>query len=111
MSEIDYTSKVLIWGQPGKEAAESVVAGNPVWQFQPQALLEPLFFSVPEGFHVFPAFGPAEDRTEGDDDDIEEDDDVEEEMLLGAVDAWVFENGEMLDEWWRWHGLAPGGRR
>ena len=60
---------------------------------------------MPEGFHVFPAFGSAEDRTEGDDDD------VEEEMLLGAVDAWVFENGEMLDEWWRWHGLAPDGRR
>ena len=30
VSEIDYTSKVLIWVQPGKEAAESVVAGNPV---------------------------------------------------------------------------------
>ena len=76
--------------QRGEDPPEGVVAGNAVGQFEQAA--QPLALGFAELLHLREALRTAEQRADGDDQD------VTERMAFGALDARVGELGEVFDE-------------
>ena len=76
--------------QRRKEAVESVVAGNALGQFEKS--FEPVMLGLAKILHVIEAFAPAEQRADGDDEQIDQ------PVIPGALDARVGQILKMNDQ-------------
>lgn len=76
--------------QSSNDPPERVIGGNPMRQGQMPA--QPRSFGMAEGLKLAPAFGPSDRASDGDEEDLGE------RVKLRAVDAWIVESFEVVQQ-------------